>query len=146
MTLPPDLTLTQLCSHRNEAQFFATLGHFFACPKVRRDCGGYPLNDGPLYRWFVIRRNANAPVLAFASVQPQGTTLHWREAYVTPEARQQGLFRALRQRVLDHADQHHLDCTTRVRDAHAPRLLPYGFNVLGARGKWITLQRKYHDQ
>lgn len=41
-----------LRSFDDEAAFFALLGRFFASPGVRRACGGYPLNDGPRYRWF----------------------------------------------------------------------------------------------
>ena len=29
---------------------------FFASARVRRECGGYPLSDGPYHRWFVLRR------------------------------------------------------------------------------------------
>lgn len=55
----------------DEAAFFALLGRFFASPGVRRACGGYPLNDGPRYRWFVAQCRRDGRALAFISIEEQ---------------------------------------------------------------------------
>ena len=52
-----------LRSYDDEAAFFAQMGRFFASATVRRDCGGYPLNDGPRHRWFIVRRHHHARLL-----------------------------------------------------------------------------------
>ena len=60
-----------LRSYDDEAAFFAQMGRFFASATVRRDCGGYPLNDGPRHRWFIVRRHHHARVLGFISIELQ---------------------------------------------------------------------------
>lgn len=132
----------ELRSVEDEARFFSLLGRFFASPHVRRECGGYPLNDGPLYRWFVACGRADDRVVGFASLEHHGGSLRWREAYVRSDARGRGVFRELRQRVLKYVDRHKLVCTTRVPATCVPLLAPHGFTVLATRGKWATLERK----
>ncbi|WP_230851208.1 hypothetical protein [Ralstonia solanacearum] len=81
-----------LRSFDDEAAFFALLGRFFASPGVRRECGGYPLNDGPRYRWFVAQCRRDRRALAFISVEEQAGLVRIRNGYVRPEARGRGLF------------------------------------------------------
>ncbi|MDF5996247.1 hypothetical protein P4200_23715 [Pseudomonas aeruginosa] len=56
MIRPQDCEILQWRSFDDEAAFFASMGRFFASARVRRECGGYPLSDGPYHRWFVLRR------------------------------------------------------------------------------------------
>ncbi|MGV8400889.1 N-acetyltransferase [Pseudomonas aeruginosa] len=146
MTMPAEFEFVELRSIDDEAHFFSLLGRFFSSPSVRRECGGYPLNDGPFYRWFVAMHTRERRVAGFASIEHKGDMLMWREGYVRAEARGRGLFRALRNNVLDYVDQHKLHCTTRVFTASVPLLEPYGFSIRGTRGKWVTLERQKHVQ
>ncbi|MCR2730920.1 hypothetical protein NSP38_24420, partial [Salmonella enterica] len=73
-----------------------------------------PLNDSPRHRWFIVRRHNHARVLGFISIELQSGTVRIRDGYIRPEARQLGLFRALRQRVLDYIDDLDQPCTLRV--------------------------------
>lgn len=54
MIRPQDCEILQWSSFDDEAAFFASMGRFFASARVRRECGGYPLSDGPYHRWFVL--------------------------------------------------------------------------------------------
>mgnify|MGYP002349134949 CR=1 FL=1 len=141
MNASADYAFAELRSVDDEARFFALLGRFFASAQVRRECGGYPLNDGPLYRWFVASGKADSRAVGFASVEHRGGALMWREAYVRIDARGRGVFRTLREQVLAYADRNGLACTARVRAASVPRLLPHGFAVRAARGQWATIER-----
>ncbi|MDI2457121.1 hypothetical protein [Pseudomonas aeruginosa] len=47
MIRPQDCEILQWRSFDDEAAFFASMGRFFASARVRRECGGYPLSDGP---------------------------------------------------------------------------------------------------
>lgn len=134
----------QIRSVDGEAAFFAHMGYFFASPGVRRECGGYPLNDGPLYRWFVVRRAGEARVLGFISIEQRTDVVRIRHGYLRAEARGQGLFRGLRGRVLSYIDGLGLACTTRVPQSFTHFLEPYGFNVQSTRGSWVTLGRDAH--
>ncbi|RMH94855.1 N-acetyltransferase [Lysobacter pythonis] len=134
----------QLRSSDDEAAFFALMGRFFASATVRRECGGYPLNDGPRYRWFIVKDKHQARVLGFISVERQPDVIRIRECYVRSEARGHGLFRVLRQQVLDYIDDLELGCTMRVPEGCAAYLTPYGFQVRSARGRWVSLVRSTH--
>lgn len=138
------LEFAQLRSVDNEAHFFSLMGRFFASAHVRRDCGGYPLNDGPLFRWFVAYRSPDSRVLGFISIDPGPDVVRIRDGYVRPEARGRGLFRELRNRALAHIDELGFACTARVPVQCAPFLAPHGFRKQSARGAWVLLRREPH--
>ncbi len=53
MIRPQDCEILQWRSFDDEAAFFASMGRFFASARVRRECGGYPLNaheESPWHR------------------------------------------------------------------------------------------------
>ncbi|RMX07581.1 N-acetyltransferase [Corticibacter populi] len=135
------LEIVEWRSFDDESTFFAAMGRFFASPMVRRECGGYPLNDGPFYRWFILRSRHDRRVLGFISVERQEKVLHLRQGYVRAEVRGIGLFRELLTQALAHADSAGLDCSTRVQCASAPFLEKYGFVIKTTRGEWITMYR-----
>ncbi|MDU3294865.1 MAG: N-acetyltransferase, partial [Pseudomonas aeruginosa] len=114
MIRPQDCEILQWRSFDDEAAFFASMGRFFASARVRRECGGYPLSDGPYHRWFVLRRQGDTRILGFVSLEQHPDVVRLRDAYLRAEARGRGLFRTLRERVLGHVDQLGLACTTRA--------------------------------
>ncbi|ABR81666.1 N-acetyltransferase [Pseudomonas aeruginosa] len=137
-----DCEILQWRSFDDEAAFFASMGRFFASAQVRRECGGYPLSDGPYHRWFVLRRLGDPRVLGFISLEQRADSVRLRDAYLRAEARGLGLFRILRERVLEHVDQLGLACTVRAPQASARFLEPHGFILHSSRGSWVTLTRK----
>ena len=137
-----DYEYTQLRSVEDEAGFFAQMGWFFASPNVRRECGGYPLNDGQLYRWFVVRQRGR--VLGFISLEQRSDIIRIRDGFVRAEARGRGLFRALRAQALYYIDQQRIVCSARVTSRSAELLAPYGFTVQSTRGNWVTMERRSH--
>ncbi|WP_280192532.1 transcriptional regulator [Delftia sp. PS-11] len=141
MTGAPPCDFCILRSGDGESAFFACMGRFFACPEVRRDCGGYPLNDGPAYLWFVARRRCDGRVLGFVSIEQGAGIVRIRHGYVVPEARGLGLFRQLRRQVLAHIDDQGVRCATSVPLADLPFLAPWGFRLRHQRGGWVTLER-----
>lgn len=132
---------TVLRSADDENAFFACMGRFFASPQVRRDCGGYALNDGPSFHWFAARRQGDGRVLGFISVEEGPAGLRIRQGYVCPEARGQGLFRELGRRVLCHADERNAALTACVLPPSLPFLSSLGFLVRSQRGSWTTVTR-----
>jgi GNAT superfamily N-acetyltransferase len=128
----------------DEAAFFAQMGRFFASATVRRECGGYPLNDGPRYRWLIARYMGATRVLGFISMDTLADRVRIREGYVRAEARGCGLFRELRRRTLEDIDRRGLACALRVPQACVPFLEPHGFHTHSTRGRWVNLERKAH--
>ncbi|GLZ24007.1 hypothetical protein Pstu01_06770 [Stutzerimonas stutzeri] len=139
-----DCEFLQLRSYDDEAAFFAQMGRFFASPTVRRECGGYPLNDGPRHRWFIVRHKGQARVLGFISIEHQADAVRIRDGYVRTEARGRGLFRELRQQVLGYIDDLGRPCSLCVPQPCTAFLSPYGFHVQSTRGNWVTLKRSAH--
>jgi len=139
-----DCEFVQMRSFDDEPAFFAQMGQFFASATVRRDCGGYPLSDGLRHRWFIVRYKDQSRVLGFISIEHRTNTVRIRDGYLRPEARKRGLFRELRQQVLDYIDDLGQSCTARVLEPCAAHLLPYGFTIQSARGNWVTLTRPAH--
>ncbi|CAH2811951.1 MAG: hypothetical protein CBARDMAM_6803 [uncultured Caballeronia sp.] len=130
-----DCLFSQWRSIDDEAEFFAQMGRFFASRTVRRECGSYPLDDGPRYRWFVAQNADAARVLGFISLEQHSDRLHIHQGYMRPEARGVGLFRTLRNAVLTYADDQSAALLTRILKPCVPFLLPYGFTVQGGEGK-----------
>lgn len=144
MSLFDNYDFVQIRSADGEAAFFSQMGYFFASPSVRRECGGYALNDGPLYRWFVVRRKHEARILGFISIEQRSDIVRLREGYLRAEARSRGLFGELRRQVLEYVDGLGLSCTARVRQTASAFLEPHGFTIQSARGSWVTLERYKH--
>ncbi|MGE8655885.1 MAG: N-acetyltransferase [Achromobacter sp.] len=144
MTALNQYDFLHLRSYDDEAAFFAHMGRFFASATVRRDCGGYPLNDSPRHRWFVVRRRGQKRLLGFVGIELLSGAVRIRDGYIRPEARQRGLFRELRRQVLEYIDELDQPCTLRVPHDCAPLLLPHGFRVQSSRGSWVTLKRNTH--
>jgi len=136
-----DCEFVQMRSFDDESAFFAQMGQFFASATVRRDCGGYPLSDGLRHRWFIVRYKDQSRVLGFISIEHRTNAVRIRDGYLRPEARKRGLFRALREQVLDYIDALGQSCTTRVLEPCAAYLIPHGFTIQSTRGNWVTLTR-----
>lgn len=144
MNIPDSFEITQMRSADGEAAFFSVMGRFFASAAVRRDCGGYPLNDGAGYRWFVARCTPKAEVLGFVGVERQADIFRIRYGYVCPEIRGNGLFRALRMAVLAYIDDLGAESWASVPETCVQPLAPYGFITHSTRGSWVTLKRNAH--
>lgn len=82
MIRPQDCEILQWRSFDDEAAFFASMGRFFASARVRRECGGYPLSDGPYHRWFVLRRQGDTRILGFVSLEQHPDVVRLRDAYL----------------------------------------------------------------
>lgn len=136
--------ITEMRSADDEAAFFAVMGRFFASAAVRKDCGGYPLNDGPAYRWFVAHREPGPEILGFMGIEEQTDIVRIRYGYVCPEYRGNGLFRALRTQVLACADNLGAECFANVPQICVQPLAPYGFSAHSIRGNWVMLKRNAH--
>lgn len=144
MIAPGSVQFSEMRSADEETAFFSVMGRFFASAAVRKDCGGYPLNDGPSYRWFVARRAPTAEVLGFIGVEQQAGIFRIRYGYVCPAVRGTGLFRALRTKVLACIDDLSAESWTSVPQACVQQLAPYGFIIHSARGTWVRLKRNAH--
>jgi GNAT superfamily N-acetyltransferase len=135
--------LTQILhSGADEAGFFGKIGRYFASPQVRRECGGYPLNDGPDYRWLIATNKRDLRAVGFLSFEHKTAEVILHDGYVEPEWRGKGVFRELLRQFLHYADHHHLPVRGNLMATSAAALEKHGFKAVGGRGSWIKVERK----
>lgn len=133
------LRLMRSCS--DGAELFSLIGPYLASPQVRRECGGYSLNDGPSYRWLIVQKTEDMALVGFLNFEVRKRVIALHHGYLNPEYRQLGIFRILLTTVLQLADSMDLPASTRVTATSAPCLQKLGFEIAGNRGKWLRLVR-----
>lgn len=137
----------RISSSEDEYTFYAKMGYFFSSSRVRRECGGYALNNSSLYHWFVVcHKNDRNRILGFISIEETSFMIHIREGYVRREVRGLGLFKKLKQCVLDYVDAQGKNVSVRIMLAQQKYLRPYGFVVTYFRGNWVSMTRKANDK
>lgn len=133
---------TKLMTSRGDGEkLYAKIGRWLASPEVRRECGGYPINDGPDYRWLIASGKRDLAPVAFLNFEHKADRLVIHNAYVDPDARGNGAFRELLRQCLSYADHHHLPVVCAVQAEAATALEKRGFTETSRRGAWIKLQR-----
>lgn len=136
-------TITKMITSRaDESGFFGKLGRYFASPQVRKECGGYPLNDGPDYRWLVAMNKRDLRVIAFLCFEHKPDEIIIHNGYVEPDWRSKGVFKELLRQCLSYADQHKLPVRGNLQEASASALKAQGFKSLAKRGNWVKIERK----
>lgn len=137
----------RISSIDDEYSFYAKMGYFFSSPNVRRDCGGYPLNNGPLYHWFVVYHIKDKNhILGFISIEETSFIIHIREGYIRREMRGLGLFKKLMHCVLEYIDIQEKNASVRIVMTQQKYLKPLGFEVTYLRGNWVSMTRKSNDK
>lgn len=133
---------TKMMSGKTDGEkLYAKIGRWLGSPDVRRECGGYPLNDGTDYRWLIAMNKRDLSPCGFISFEhkPHGIVIY--HGYVDPEHRGRGVFRELLRQCLSYADHNHMTATTTQRVDAAVALGILGFVESGRRGAWIKFDR-----
>jgi hypothetical protein len=94
-TIYQDYRLRLMRSSSDSPELFALIGHYLTSPRVRRECGGYALNDGPFYRWLIAQKQDGARAAAFLSFEVKENSMVLHHGYVAPVHRAHGLFREM---------------------------------------------------
>lgn len=131
-----------MSSSADGEKLFAKIGRYLASPEVRRDCGGYPLNDGADYHWLLALNKRDLKPCGFLSFEHTAKSVHIHAAYIDPAARGTGVYRELLRQCLHYVDHHKVDAIATVQEASAAALCRNGFKETGRRGSWIRIERK----
>lgn len=135
-----------MSSAKDGPKFWEKMGPFFASPQVRKDLGGYPMNDSEDMVWLVALDKRRFDVAGFISLQPRGDRLHLRDGYVCPESRGKGVFSELLGKSLHYAFQHKATVETRAPASCRELLEGTGFSTVREVGKnWVDME-KPHEQ
>jgi GNAT superfamily N-acetyltransferase len=140
-TIYRDYRLRLMKSSSSPDELFALIGHYLSSPRIRRECGGYALNDGPFYRWFIAQKQGESKATGFLSFEVKEDVMVLHHGYVAPVHRAQGIFSTMLKLVLDEADNRALPIQVRVMPASIPHLEKLGFEITGNRGHWHKLIR-----
>jgi GNAT superfamily N-acetyltransferase len=132
--------IVKMTSASDGEALFALIGHYLASPVVRRELGGYPINDSDAHIWFVANNKGRA--VGFLSIEQAKTHLILRDGYVAESARGQGYFSALRNAALAYADKEGMPITAMVLDESRAAFAKHGFRRTGkSRGRWTEIRR-----
>lgn len=116
-----------------DRDFYRLLGPFLARRAVVREIGG-PVWDDDDKTWFVAR-SADL-VVGFCAARPTGTRTAYLSAYVLPDRRRRGVYRALwRARREAFPGPAQATCTA----ASLPLFLAHGWTVAGTRGAYTRV-------
>ncbi len=128
-------------SRSSPTELFALIGHYLASPRVRHECGGYALNDGPHYRWLIAQKQGEPVAAGLLSFELRNGSMRLHHGYLDTAHRGHGIFRAMLRLVLGFADSKGLPVDVRVMAASVPHFQKLGFEIAGARGQWQKLTR-----
>lgn len=123
-------------------KLFSKIGPWLASPDVRREIGGYPVNDGPDYQWVVASGKRDLKAIGFLNFEHKPDRIILHHAYVIPERRDEGVFREMLRQCISYADHHRLPSQTTAQQDCAKTLSRRGFKRVGNKGSWIKLERK----
>ncbi len=128
-------------SRSSPSELFALIGHYLASPRVRHECGGYALNDGPHYRWLIAQKQGESTAAGLLSFEVRKESVVLHHGYLDPAHRGRGIFRAMLRLVLGYAESKALPVHAQVTAASIPHLQKLGFEAAGNRGQWHKLIR-----
>ena len=132
--------VVKMMSQADGEKLYAKIGRWLGSPTVRRECGGYPLNDGETYIWLVAMNKRDLTPCGFISFE-HGACVVLHHGYVDPAHRSKGVFGELLRQCLAYADHHHLSISTTQQGKSSEALAKHGFAEVGRRGAWIKLER-----
>lgn len=139
-----DYAVRVMTSAKQGRELFGHIGRFLASADVRKELGGYPINDGPDYVWLIALRKRSMTCVGFLSyeITPEKATL--RYTYVEEAHRGNGVFREMRRQFLALVDSAGVVAHATVcGDRAAAALKTYGFSPVGKpRGDWIRMVRE----
>jgi GNAT superfamily N-acetyltransferase len=129
-------------SRSSPTELFALIGQYLASPRVRHECGGYALNDGPHYWWLIAQKQGEPTAAGLLSFEITHECLRLHHGYLDPAHRGHGIFRAMLRLLLGIADSKGFAIDTRVTTASVPYFQKLGFESIGSHGQWQTLTRE----
>jgi GNAT superfamily N-acetyltransferase len=114
--------------------FYATMGPFLSRRAIVKEVGGNIWDDDGK-TWFVAFRSGK--VVGFCAAADDGNKVTFKSAYVLPEHRHQGVYRALFAKRLSHYPGRHLRAT--CTNAALPAFTAHSFTVVRHKGSFAEV-------
>jgi len=129
-------------SMENKKKFFGLMGEFFASKEVRKELGGYPMNDDVNYVWFVLQK-ANGDVMGFLSMEDKKDKTIIHDFYMIHKFRKKGFFRMILNEAIKYAEERKLPIEVKVLEDVVNIFKNRGFKEVNKKGKWYTLKKEF---
>lgn len=123
-------------------KFYAKVGHFLASKAVRKEIGGYPIDNEPDWTWIVAQEKRTFGVVGFISLAPAGDTLEIRVFYVEEKYRKQHVATTLIEKA-EHYAKHegYKAISANVTGAGHALLEKLGYVAVRERGNWRIMKK-----
>jgi GNAT superfamily N-acetyltransferase len=128
-----------------EDKFYSKLGKFFASKIVRKEIGGYPMDNESEWVWIVAQEKRNFNIVGFVSIAPNIKTSQFelRVFYVENEYRRQGIASTLLNKAEHFAkSEGFITVTTNVPYGVREIMERRGYKAVRERGKWANLVKE----
>lgn len=130
----------------NPEKFYGKLGRFLASRQVRKEIGGYPINNEDDWPWLVAIETRTFSVIGFMSMEPAKHNLMIHDYYVVEPYRNQRVFDTLLEKAIHYADFEKTSLYASVREPLQAIFEKRGFSVVCSRGQWLTMGRVYNGE
>ena len=121
----------------DDDELWRLAGRFFADARVRRELGR-PMTSAPGYVWWLAFENG--AVAGWAALEPlPRQRAELRHAYVLPQYRRNGIYRALLQARIEYARDRYTRLETTATANSQPQLERVGFVIHSKRGRYARL-------
>lgn len=121
-----------------EGDFWQRMGPFMASAAVRRELGAPISSDEKTLWWLAINKAGETVGFVAAHLTKSGAQL--RHDYVVPQAREQGVYRALAEaRMAYLKEQGVKSARATVNGNSLPVYTSLGFREVSRRGKWVVV-------
>lgn len=124
---------------KNGAEFYSKLGYLFASKKIRKELGGYPLNNEDNWQWIVATKQDD--VIGFIALEPKKKSIYIDSFYVFDKYRGKGIFQAMLDMALKLYDNDEItvSCQQTIKDVFEKNNFVQG----GQKGhSWVNMRRK----
>lgn len=141
-----DINYRMISSQKRKGVFYEKMGEFFASKAVRKEIGGYPLNNEDHYLWMVGESRQNSEIVGFICIEPSKKGLLMHDCYVRPEYREQKVFASLLHKVIEYATKEKQPLNASVNETLQLVFEKRDFEMIAKRGQWLTMRREYVEE
>ena len=124
---------------KNGSEFYSKLGYLFASRNIRKELGGYPLNNEDNWQWIVATKQDD--VVGFIALEPKKKSIYIDSFYVFEKYRSKGIFQAMLDMALKLYDNDEItvSCQQTIKDVFEKN----NFVQSGQKGRsWVNMRRK----
>jgi GNAT superfamily N-acetyltransferase len=125
----------------DEREFYGKMGKFFASKTVRKETGGYPINNEPDWQRIVAMEKRRFEIVGFINMEPRDDSLFIHDYYVVAEHRGKGIFSELIKKAAYYASAEKKQLVASVNKKLQKAFEGRGFEAEREKGVWLTMRR-----